>query len=594
LIHGRLIFDGDCAFCTYWVRYWQRLTGDAVEYRSYQSLAAEELQLDVHACRRAVQWQGTDGTRAAAALASALVLAAAGNRLFLYAYRYVPGMRWLAEAVYRAIARRRAAAYALARALWGSERHPARYHAASRWFTLVLGLIYAAAFASLALQIEGLVGSRGVLPAGNFLHAMRAAYGTDAFGRLPSVFWWCPHDTALVAAAWLGVAAGLLVASGRAMTPALAVCYVLYLSFFAIGQDFMHFQWDLLLLECGFLALWLHSGSALLPFLFRLLLFRFMFLSGCVKLLSGDPSWAALAALDFHFETQPLPAPLAWNAHQLPAIVLRAGVVATFVIELVLPFLFFAPRRPRMLAVGGVVALQLAILATGNYNFFNLLTLSLCLFLLDDTQLRNRRDARVPRTIIAAIVTSVAVLVGTLNLYHLTRPFTRETPRVLERVANAAAAWRIVNAYGLFAVMTTTRAEIEIQGSADGRRWLNYEFLHKPGALDRALHWNIPHQPRLDWQMRFAALNRAEREPWFGNLLLRLLQNEPVVTALLAHNPFAHRAPRYVRAVLWRYRFTTRAQGASSARPWRRELIGLYHPALGVHPSANPATGVGR
>jgi len=593
-MRGRLIFDGDCAFCAYWVRYWQRVTGGAVEYRSYQSLAAENHELDLDACRRAVQWEGADGSRAAAALASALVLAAGGSRLFLYAYRHVPGMRWLAETGYRAIARRRTAAYAVARAMWGGERHPARYQAASGWFTAALGLIYAAAFASLALQIEGLVGSRGILPAGEFLHAARAGYGLDAMRMLPGVFWWRADDVVLVAAAWLGVAAGLLVAAGRSITPALGVCYVLYLSFFGIGQDFMHFQWDLLLLECGFLALWLRSGSAVVPFLFRLLLFRFMFLSGCVKLLSGDPSWAALSALDFHFETQPLPAPPAWHAHQLPASVLRAGVLATFVIELVLPFLFFAPRRPRMLAAGGVIALQLFILATGNYNFFNLLTLSLCLFLFDDAQLRNRRAARVPRTVIARIVAAVAVLYAILNLYYLTRPFALEAPRVVERVAHVAAPWRIVNAYGLFAIMTTARDEIEIQGSADGRRWLAYEFRHKPGALDRALRWNIPHQPRLDWQMWFAALSRAESEAWFGNLLVRLLQNEPHVTALLADNPFANGAPRYVRAVLWRYRFTTRAQGGASDHLWRRELIGLYHPAVGMRPSANTAAGVGR
>jgi hypothetical protein len=263
----------------------------------------------------------------------------------------------------------------------------------------------------------------------------------------------------------------------------------------------------------------------------------------------------------------------------------------TFVIELALPFLFFAPRRPRMLAAAGTLGLELLIFATGNYNFFNLLTIALCLFLFEDAQLRrlipsrwsrskSQRHATIGRRtpVAATILGGVILLSGT---YHLARPFlTDAMPAWAHRTAAAIDPLRLTNGYGLFAVMTTKRTEIIVEGSHDGRSWTEYPFRYKPGDVGRAPRWNVPHQPRLDWQMWFAALSTAGWHPWFHNFLKRLLENEPKVTALLETNPFADNAPRYVRATLYDYRFSTPEQRNATGAWWSRTIEGLYHPPM--------------
>ena len=577
-----LLYDGDCAFCVYWVRYWQRLTGSRIEYHPYQELVDQIDGLSVEECRRAVQLIMPDGRRWSGARASFEVLRHGGSGVYAAAYAHSDRFARKAERMYAFVAGQRARAFVAARLLWGSERHPARYDCAARVFVRTIALIYLAAFASLATQVIGLLGHDGILPAGDLLDAAARAWPDDAWFQLPTVFWWTHDDQVLRGVCVAGVVAAAIAAIGRLVTPMLLLCYTLYLSLYAVGQDFLAFQWDLLLLEAGFLSLWLALPGAVVPFLFRLLLFRFMFLSGCVKLLSGDPSWSTLAALDFHYETQPLPTPLAWYAHQLPAWFDRACTAALFVVELALPFLIFTPRRPRMLAAGGILLLQACIVLTGNYNFFNLLTMALCLFLFDDAQLRRghvRQPPQSPRLGLRVALMAMVAVVLLHNAFYLALPFAgRAMPAVLSSVLTPFAPFRIVNGYGLFAVMTTTRREIEIEGSRDGRAWLAYEFRDKPGDPQGPLRWIIPHQPRLDWQMWFAALANADSSPWFGNLLLRLLQNAPAVTALLRHNPFADEAPRYVRALLYEYHFTSRAERRDSGRVWRRELLGLYYP----------------
>lgn len=583
-----LLYDGDCGFCAWWVRYWQRLTGEAVTYRPYQEVVDAIPDLDAAECRRAVQLLEPDGTRRSGAAASFRVLALGGHPLGWTLVRGGGPLAAAAERAYTFVSRRRAAAHVTARALWGPERHPARYAHASAAFVRLVALAYLAAFASLGVQIRGLVGADGILPAAGFLEAVDAAVSGPAWLRLPTLFWLNADDAVLVAACVAGAGAAVLVAAGRAVAAGLALCFVLYLSLFGVGQDFTGFQWDLLLLEAGFLAIFLPLGTRAVPWLFRLLLFRFMFLSGCVKLLSGDPSWAALTALEYHYETQPLPTPLAWYVHQLPAWFDRLCVLGTFVVELALPFLVFAPRRPRMVALAGFLILEVFIALTGNYNFFNFLTIALCVFLVDDAQWKgfpavrayHPRTHRHPRLTCAAVL-ALATTLAALNAHYLVRPFLgADTRAPFAWLAAPLAPLRIVNGYGLFAVMTRERPEIVVQGSANGTDWQDYAFEYKPGDPSRPLRWNVPHQPRLDWQMWFAALSGAERAPWFGNFLVRLLQNAPEVTALLHTNPFAAEPPLYVRAVVYDYRFTTRAARAASGRVWERRALGLYYPAI--------------
>jgi hypothetical protein len=303
-----------------------------------------------------------------------------------------------------------------------------------------------------------------------------------------------------------------------------------------------------------------------------------------VKLASGDPSWRDLTAMAVHYETQPIPTPIAWYAHLLPLWLQRFSTAMVLVIELAVPFMIAAGRYPRRVAAVILIGLQLMIAVTGNYAFFNLLTVALCVTLLDDGAPAIRRWAptasmtaersRLWLPAIVAIVTvpvSVSILGGQLG-------FTR--PPAVGWLAGAIDPLRSVNGYGLFAVMTTTRPEIVVEGSQDGSTWKAYEFFDKPGDLSRRPPWVAPFQPRLDWQMWFAALGRFDNEVWFQRFCARLLEGSPPVTKLLAVNPFPDTPPRFVRATLYRYRFTDWSTGRSTGMWWMRERVGDYAPVL--------------
>jgi len=494
-------------------------------------------------------------------------------------------------------------------AAWGSrlaEAFTRRGHVrVSRLVLRLFALIHFAAFASFAVQALGLIGSDGILPLADYVDALRDRLGTGpgAWWSVPFVFWISASDPAIEIAVGLGLVASLVLLAGRLPRVALATLYVLYLSLLYAGQRFMTYQWDILLVETTALAIFLPRHPTLGIWLLRWLLFRFMLLSGAVKLLSGDPNWANLTALDYYYETQPLPTVLAWYAHQLPHDFNRTCVAVMLFIELVLPFCIFGPRIARFAACAGFVLLELLIMLTGNYNFFNVLTLLLCLTLLDDDALArllpqqayDRLAQRVARPgspdaagavarmrarlggRVAALVAALLVGIGVAQLAGMFRGYLAGP---VASVLQAVEPLRLVNTYGLFAVMTTERDEIVVEGSNDGRSWSEYEFKYKPGGLKRAPGWMIPHQPRLDWQMWFAALGSYESNPWFGHFLLRLLEGAPAVTALLANDPFAGTSPRYVRALRYRYRFSDAATRAATGQWWTRELTGMYAPAV--------------
>ena len=352
----------------------------------------------------------------------------------------------------------------------------------------------------------------------------------------------------------------------------------------------MSFQWDTFLLEAGFIAFLLSIAPKPGLWLLRWLLFRFIFMSGVVKLLTGDPNWRNLSALSYHFFTQPLPTPLAWYAAQLPPGLLRLATGSLFVVELVLPFLIFCPRRLRFVAGFGILLLQSCILLTGNYNWFNLQTMLLCLPLFDDAALcrilpgrvlrgmASRTVNRAPARVATIAVTALALLMVFCSLVAMDEGFGGNPPAPMQAVEAVVEPLHLVSAYGLFAVMTTTRHEIVIQGSDDGITWRDYEFRYKPGDVRRRPLWNIPHQPRLDWQMWFAALGDPQRLPWFWSFLERLLQNDWAVTALLEKNPFPDKPPVYVRAEFYDYTYADSAEKAKG-KWWDRRLLGLYFPA---------------
>ncbi|MDQ2840557.1 MAG: lipase maturation factor family protein [Acidobacteriota bacterium] len=450
-------------------------------------------------------------------------------------------------------------------------------------FLRLLGLVYLAAFASLWPQIVGLIGSRGIVPAARLMASMYSQIGLRAIFYVPSLFWLTRNDAALLWLCALGCLASVLLTAGVFSRAATVACFALYLSLCSVGQPFTSFQWDALLLEAGFLAIF--AGAPWLVWGYRFLLFRLMFESGWVKLASHDPNWRDFHALRFHFMTQPLPNPVAYYAHRLPAPVLDAFTVITLAVELIAPFLLFGPRRLRHAGAAMLILFQILILLTGNYAFFNLLALALCLWALDDRVFAVPTPFlrwRYPRWVFGwnpGFLTSagnIAVLIllflAALQLYQTLSPGA--SGAMLKPLA-VVEPFEIVNSYGLFAVMTTSRPEIILEGSNDQASWREYGFPYKPGNTHRGLPWVAPYQPRLDWQMWFAALGDYSGNTWVGGLMYRIMTGEPSVAGLLSRPPF-DQPPRYMRALLYQYEFTTPAERARSGAVWQRQLRGTW------------------
>jgi hypothetical protein len=457
-------------------------------------------------------------------------------------------------------------------------------------FRKAIALIYLIAFVSFGIQALGLIGSGGLLPLSKWLEAVHSELGASGYWRVPTVLWLDSSD-AMIRAVWIaGAVFALAALIGALPRVALAACLVLYLSIVSAGQSFMTFQWDFLLLEAGLIAIFV-DGTNIRNWLVKWLLFRLMLLSGLAKLVSGDPTWRNLTALHYHYQTQPLPTPLAWYVHQLPGWLQSGSVLYTFAAELIAPFLLFAPRRIRIWAAGCMVLLQILIALTGNYTFFNYLALALCLSAVDDERWPERirqlvkpradrrfrlRWPRVQRYVSIALLVflvPVSILVGLESLGI-------QPPAAARRALGWIAGFGLVNAYGLFANMTTTRLEIVVQASMDGESWQDYEFRYKPGDPKREPRFVAPYQPRLDWQMWFAALGNYRENPFFVNLIVRLLDARPEVLALLERAPFGRERPRYMRAVVYEYKFSNWATFSKTRDWWTREYRGIYFPAV--------------
>jgi hypothetical protein len=529
----------------------------------------------------------------------------------------------------------------------------------TRWlFLRALALIYLFAFGSLSTQITGLIGEHGILPVSNYFRAIHDYYGAESFQRFPTLVWFNSSDANIQFLTIAGMLLSVLLLLDIAPLLVTGLLWGLYLSLVTAGQVFLRFQWDILLLETGFLAIFLapphivprlsqRSPSVIIIWLFRWLIFRLMFSSGVVKLASGDPTWRSLSALSCHYFTQPLPTPVAWYMQQLPPAFQQISTLAVFMVELVIPFFIFGPRHLRLIAAGAIVSFQLMIALTGNYTFFNWLTIALCVPLLDDVFLRRLLPAKldtrfndavgelrimhadpslnpspstgrdfflsslagggragdggkissptVPFNMVSShqtvftrfVMIVLATMIIPLGLMNVPGVLARQLPipQPVRELTARLAPFRVVNGYGLFAVMTTTRPEIIVEGSNDGEVWQPYEFRYKPGDVQRPPPWVAPHQPRLDWQMWFAALGPHDQSPWFAAFMTRLLEGAPEVLALLDDNPFPNAPPRYVRALIYDYRFSTFVERNESGTWWIRRLDGEYFPMITILPT---------
>ena len=600
-----LLWDGDCGFCQLWAARWSEAYGEQLDLAPAQTQAVRFPEIPASAYAEGIQLIEPDG-RVYSGAAAALRTRQHGRRrgdLLLWAYENIPGIAPALETGYGLVARHRPFFSRLTRWFCGSTIHQPQFSIGAAVFLRALAVIYFIAFASLWWQLGGLIGPGGILPAQPYLDAVAKQLGASPWGQLPTLCWFFGAGKFLHFLCLGGLALSVALFLRLAQPVCLLLLWLFYLSLCAVGQVFLSFQWDTLLLETGLLAVFLapwrvSAGARREPPRFARgllgwLLFRLMFMSGFVKLASGDATWHNLTALTYHYQTQPLPTWLGWYMHQLPAWFHRISCAVMFSLELVVPFLLFGPRRLRTGAALSLIALQLLIALTGNYTFFNLLTIALCLLFLDDSWWnrwsgvapRPYADIATGRRATAArsglrrwtgqgvfVVFFAASIVVTLP--HLLP--VRQWPGWFASACRALAVTRSVNSYGLFAVMTTSRPEIILEGSCDGHTWEAYEFKWKPGDLQRRPGFVAPYQPRLDWQLWFAALAHPRHDPWMTPFLQQLAANAPAVTRLLQKNPFAKAPPRYLRAVVYDYRFTDFAERARTGAWWKRSALDYY------------------
>jgi lipase maturation factor 1 len=497
--------------------------------------------------------------------------------------------------------------------LFDSERGAAEYLIARWLFLRALGAIYFSAFFALLFQVKGLIGTHGILPAAEYLRG-GDRLGLMRFWYAPTLLWFSSGDSMLMALMWVGLIASLLVVVNVWPRAMLAVCFACFLSFVSAAQDFSGYQSDGMLLEAGFISLflappgiWPGLGARRPPQRAAILLllwewFRIYFESGVVKLESGDPTWRNLTAMYEYYQNGPLPTWIGWYVEQLPHWFHRATAGATLAMELVLVWMAFLPRRWRIGCFFLVTAWQVGVIATANYAFLNYLVLVLAVLLLDDRFLerfvpvrwlrkyaadsqseevvedseRPRRWLGSARIVIRAVVLTWVFYATTVPLVRM---FCREVPLPGTPVA-ALDPFRIANSYGLFAVMTPHRYEIEFQGSNDGQNWTPYRFQYKPQDVRERPRIYAPYQPRFDWNLWFASLG-----PWTQNAMVPrteelLLEGDRDVLGLFAGDPFRDAPPRYMRAVLWQYWFSTREEKRRQGVWWTRQYLGTYAPTL--------------
>jgi lipase maturation factor 1 len=487
----------------------------------------------------------------------------------------------------------------------------------ARWiFLRSLAAIYFSAFLSLAFQIKALIGPNGILPAQQYLSAIeRAVEGAQRFWYAPSLFWISSSSAMLMVVTWLGLVASVLAFFNLWPRLNFFVCFVCFLSFVSSASDFASYQSDGMLLEAGFIVLFFAPpgvlpgwGATHPPSRASLILllwewFRIYFESGMVKLLSGDPQWRHFTAMDDYYQNLPLPSWPGWYVGHLPHWFHAAATGGTLLMEFCVVLLMFFPRRARIVCFLIVTPWEIVVILTGNYAFLNYIVLCLGVLLLDDTTLsrvipRRFRPEAVGATdddtAVAASsrsraaqlkIFSVAVRAALLTwiAYATTIELVGMAIRpaaFFEAPVIALEPFRIANQYGLFAVMTRGRYEIEFQGSNDNQNWTPYLFRYKPQALDERPGVYAPYQPRFEWNLWFASLGNWEQNQIVPFTEARLLVQDVDVLNLFRGNPFPQSPPRYVRAVLWQYWFTSMEEKHRTGNWWRRSFMGQYAPTL--------------
>lgn len=466
----------------------------------------------------------------------------------------------------------------------------------------LLGAIYAVAFLVAINQVQPLIGSHGLTPVSLYVKNINQMLGGtgSSFMRLPSLFWFWHSDTALITVSWIGFIISCFVAAGYSNAIIMALLWVLYLSLVHIGQEWYGYGWEIQLCETGFLAIFLCPLLDLRPFprrappfpiivLFRWLICRLMLGAGLIKL-RGDEIWRNSTALYYHFETQPIPGPLSRWLHFLPRSVLRAGVWFNWLAELVAPFFVFWPRLARHIAGVIIILLQVTLIFSGNLSFLNWLSIIPALACFDDgfwakllpkrlvrkaDAAREHADYSKPMQTTAWVIT---VIVGLLSIQPAANLFSSK------QIMNTSFdPFELVNTYGAFGTVGRERLNVVFEGTTDNdstnnAHWQPYVYKGLPVLLNQRSPQVAPYQLRLDWQMWFASMSSADDYPWTLHLVYKLLHNDPLATGLFAQNPFPNNPPRYIRAILYRYRFAQ--PGNAQGNWWTREQLAIWLPPL--------------
>lgn len=454
-----------------------------------------------------------------------------------------------------------------------------------------LALAYLIAFVAVIHQFKPLLGEHGLLPVPQFV-------GQVPFVESPSIFYCFPNDLAFGLFGWIGIALALFALSGYsekvgtlASAGTWGALWVIYLSYINVGQTFYAFGWETLLLEAGFLAIFLGSEKTAPPFLvillFQWLLFRLMFGAGLIKI-RGDSCWRDLTCLKYHYETQPMPNPFSWYFHWLPEWMGRLGVLFNHFTELIAPFAYFAPAS--VSGVAGLVTLFFHgwLFASGNFAFLGFVTMILSLSALNDSWLKrvlplHLPDLAPPTVLRSAVILGCTALVATLSFYPVRNMLSSR------QVMNTSfEPIHLVNTYGAFGAITRPRYEVIVEGTDENTlspntHWREYEFIGKPGDVKRIPPQIAPYHLRLDWLMWFAAFSSPAEHPWFISLLGKLLEGDKPVLRLLRYNPFPNAPPKFVRALLYEYDFTTPEEHTRTGAIWDRKLVGLYFPAVSLN-----------
>jgi hypothetical protein len=459
------------------------------------------------------------------------------------------------------------------------------YSTINALFPRLLGIIYFFAIGAFIFQIKGLIGKNGILPISDFLRLIRTYYGNKCYLRIPSLFWLNSSDQALMGIIVVGTLLSICLILGFYPSLMLFLLYFLYLSIVSTGQDFLGFGWEGFLLEVtahAFLLSLTPIPNLMAWISTNFLLFRFHFQAGAVKLQSQDKSWKERTALAYHYQTQPLPNTIAWFFHKLPLSFHKASALLMFIIELIVPVGIFLTHEIRATVFIAFTGLQLMIWLTGNFSYLNHLTAVFCTILLSNSFLagmihfsHSNHEISLTVTIIISILSTTLFILQIIRFWHHFSP----TP-FFGKILNQLAPFHLANRYGIFAVMTTERYEVVIEGSEDNQTWKEYTFQYKPSEITRRPHRISPYQPRIDWQAWFLPFTDFYTEKWFQNFLYHLLKGTPEVIQLLRDNPFPDNPPKYIRTLFYEYEFSTFEELKKKGWWWRRQLIGHYSPVM--------------